>query len=179
MNFSFHLWDKGVISFDLPVENGGVITSQFFPSVLSAKNIAMQQKNPLAAFLSKEELVSDPNEVRNDLSCMIAFINQSGLSTSQTDSYFKAIDHSVKRHIDNFGRLFFTDLCSYINIACHIMATCGFSSNSIRDVYLYAIFLTVDTYGDNVKDGGFMGMIVPFSTTSRYNIVVETLKQKR
>lgn len=44
-------------------------------------------------------------------------------------------------------------------------------------MYLKAIYIMVDTYGEKVKDAGFMGMIVPFSTTPKYRIVTETLKQ--
>ncbi|WP_346694501.1 hypothetical protein [uncultured Alistipes sp.] len=177
MIFSFLVWDRGLTSFDLQTMNGGVITSQFFPNVLSAKNLAMQQGSPLASSLAGEYAISDPNEIRNDLSYMIGFINQSRLPTDQSDTYFKAIENSVKNHIDNYGRLFFSDLCSYIDIASHIVVSCGFPPKNIQYMYLKAIYIMVDTYGEKVKDAGFMGMIVPFSTTPKYRIVTETLKQ--
>lgn len=75
----------------------------------------MQQGSPLASSLAGEYAISDPNEIRNDLSYMIGFINQSRLSTDQSDTYFKAIENSVKNHIDNYGRLFLV-ICVHISI---------------------------------------------------------------
>lgn len=172
MTLLLDLWDRPAISFSLPEWLGGVISNQFYPELISNKNIFSKYGNPLIGEgLMDERKVSDLNEFEKDFKFMISFINSRKLRSCDSETFFIAVGNSVENHICQFGRIFFSDLCSYIDVASHIMNGCGFSRDLIQQIYLGIIYMIANDYGDLVKDSEIMGMIVPFTLTNRYKII--------
>lgn len=174
IKFSFDLWDRGVVSIEMPAMNGGVNTSKFTPKEIFTRNAT----NPFfaQAFMGPCS-ISDPNEVKEDLHFMIQYINTNIIALDEEASYVNIVNNSVQKHIQKYGRLFFTDLCTYIDIAAHIMSICNYEPSLIRNFYIFAIFNTVKNYGDLVKDGHPIYGIFPFSDSPKFRNVLEIIKE--
>lgn len=176
MRFSFTLWDKGLSYIDIPTVSWGIDTSQYLPQIIYTKN---SESSFIAQSFQGMRSVSDPQEVQNDLDYMLEFINNNRINLITQYSYISVVENSVWRHIGTYGRVFFTDLISYVDLAAHLMVLYDFNGCEIRNTYIRIIFEIVKKYGDLIKEGHPALGIIPFSSTQIYKNIEELIQETK
>lgn len=177
MTYNFSLWDKGNVSLSLPESQGGIVATQFFPDAISIKTIAMAEGSSIASAIASENVASEPNDFYYDLRRMVSYINDQKLPTNKIQSFHRVVIAAANSHIKQYGRLIFIDMCSYIDIASHLMYLCEFPKEKIEFWYLCFIEDIINLHKDKVKDAGFMGLLIPFTSTVRYKYLKTAIKQ--
>lgn len=170
MKFTLVLWDRGIVAIEMPSVNGGINTGEYFPTSIITSN--SQSAFTTQAFQGMASC-SDPQDVKKDLEHMAGFINYHRANLKDINSFISAIGNSVTNHIKTYGRIFFSDLCTYIDLAAHIMNVCGFSKKDIYIVYIWSLYEITRVYNDSVKEGNPMFGIIPFSSTAVYRNVTK------
>ena len=126
-----------------------------------------------SAMVGTPMALQDPSEFTNDVNAMVNYINSYRKPSNTDTSYTSAVEHLIDRHIKQYGRLFFTDLCTFLDEVTWIMFGFGFDEISLRDrVYPQMACILVLKFGQYVKEGSPYG-IVPFTSTRMWS----TLKQ--
>ena len=165
-SFGFRFYDGNTSSFRIPLHNGQLVTNKFMPKMLYPNS-----SNPFlaSAMVGTPMALQDPNEFSNDVDAMVGYINTSRKPTNLDTSYMDAVVYLVVNHIKQYGRLFFTDLCTFLDEVTWIMYGFGFDEDNLRNrVYPQMAYILVLNLGEYVKEGSPYG-IIPFTSTKMWS----------
>lgn len=162
--YNFKFYDGHTIFVTVPIMNHCVRTNDLMPDFL--------KQFPFGFSIS----LQDMNEFHEDCQSIINEINNNRWQYNSDTSYYFALKSVVKKHINSYGRLFFSDLTSYVDDCCYLMRGFGFDSERLKsEVYLQLICLIIREFSDYIKDGNPMIGIVPFTTTPKYGILLQQM----
>lgn len=161
-SFSFTLHDGSCLSFSLPVHNGQLVINRFMPDFL-----APEVDPSLASAFAGYEALIDPTEFEQDCRSMVSYMNDKRLQTNYDYSYLEVLGAVLESHIERYGRLFFTDLCTYIDEVTYLMYGFGFDELYLKErLYPLMAFIATRDLSDYVKEGSPYGVIQFTSTTT-------------
>lgn len=172
IKLSFTLWDRGLVCIELPGDHNGVDTSKYLPRIIYTYDA---ENNIFAQSLQRMSSTTPNSEVQMDLRYMLDFINSNRINLKYPYSFAIVVENSVQEHIQKYGRLFFSDLCSYIDLAAYLMSLYGFNDSEIEKTYIYLIHKTVSNNDKFVKDGHPIYGIIPFSSTRLYRNICKII----
>ncbi len=164
-SFSFRFHDGNTSLFRVPQHNGQLVTNQFMPKMFYPNH-----SNPIIAsmMVGTPMALQDPNEFSHDVNAMVGYINTTRKPSNIDTTYMDAVVNLVVNHIKQYGRLFFTDLCTFLDEASWLMYGFGFDEDNLRDrVYPQMAYILVLNLGDYVKEGSPLG-IIPFTSTKMW-----------
>ena len=120
--------------------------------------------------------LQDISEFNADCQNLIDEINSSRWQYNTDTAYYYALKSIVREHIENYGRLFFSDLTSYVDDCCYLMLGFGFDAGRLKsEIYLQFILLIVQEFEEYIQDGNPMIGVVPFTSTSKYAILIQRI----
>lgn len=165
-NYYYKFYDGHEITLCVPVMRGCIMDGELTPDFL--------KKGPHSQLIS----LQDPIEFETDCRNFVSYINRCKLQYHIDTTYYLALKEVVTQHIKNCGRLFFQDLITYINECCLLMKAFGFSTQRLKnEIYSQLLLLIFRDFLDYIKEGNPMtGEIVPFSSTSKFQMVLQCLE---
>ena len=177
LNFKTRICGKlKTLSFDVPFENGNVITNRFCPQdLLTGNSMANIPKLMVTAITpmtgeSLDEFVSDCNQ---QTTAMKTF---STATDTKMDAHTLGLMTAVKNHLRLHGRLIFGDLLIYVDIFSYLLLADGFSEEEIKHIYPIITKTVVDTYHDlticSLYDAQYLTTVLaPIKETPVYRIL--------
>lgn len=163
--FYFSFYDGYTISVVVPINRNCVQSNEFMPDFIKEFPFGLT-----IALQAIDEFQADCNNIVNE-------INMNRWKYNIDSTYYYALKIIVEKHISKYGRLFFSDLTGYADVCCHLMRGFGFDANRLKsEVYLVLIQLILQEFKDYIKDGNPMVGVVPFTTTHKYNILLQNFK---
>lgn len=163
--FHYRFYDGFIINVTVPIMNGFVRSNDFMPDFIKTA--------PFGLSIALQDI----NEFNTDCQKLVDEINANRWAYNADTSYYYALREIVQQHINNYGRLFFSDLMTYIDECCHLMYSFGFDAASLKsEIYLLLILSVLNEFKDYVKDGNPMFGVVPFASTSKYKILLQKIE---
>ena len=160
--FQYCFYDGHTINVTVPIMNGCVKSNDFMPDFI--------KQVPFGLSIALQDI----NEFNADCQNLVDKINTNRWQYNSDTAYYFALKEVVRQHISNYGRLFFSDLTSYVDDCCHLMKGFGFDAYRLKsEIYLQLIFLIIQEFKDYIKDGNPMIGIMPFTSTSKYTILLQ------
>ena len=142
--FNFTIKVDGVnraISFSLPTENGGIITSQYCPQMLLTGGLSF------VSAVNGESVA----EFEQDCRKQIVGIGAAG-KVSKTDAHIAGLMAAVMDHINRCGRLIFGDLLIYMDVFSHLLVADGYSESAVRSMYPRVLRSIAELYPQYIKN---------------------------
>ena len=171
LQISFCLPDKGEVSLELPIVNGGINTNKYFPEEILFENVSNDSfiGRNIGNF-GKMIPSTDSDEIKDDLNYMLHYIHTNKYTFDGNSAYdfLDILTNSIDRHLQKFRRLLFPDLCTYIDLTAYLMSVYDFNETTIRNFYIWAIYSITGIYQDLVKEFNPYTGIIPFSQTNKY-----------
>ena len=167
-SFLFTLYDGSRLSFSLLVYNGQLVTNRFMPDFLTHG-----ADSPFASAILGQMALIDPMEFKQDCRSMISYININRLQTNMDTSYMDALASVLVSHIKRCGRLFFSDLCTYLDEVTYLMHGFGYDEYNLKErTYPQMAYIAIINLKDYVKEGSPLG-IIPFTSTAKWTRLKE------
>ena len=168
LSFNFRLNDGKLLSLSLESEYGGVVTNKYMPEILSPF-----YGNPFADGTGKN--IQDTAEFKADCESIIECLNNPsyGLDYRKYEDWFQVLAAMVTFHIKNYGRLFFSDLKTYVDDVTLLMSAAGYYDGDLKKYYPKFVLWITDEYSQYVKDGNPSVGIIAVTSTPVYRILKE------
>lgn len=164
--FHYRFYDGTIINVTVPIMNGCVKSNDFMPDFI--------KQFPFGLSIALQDI----NEFNADCQNLVNEINSNRWQYNTDTAYYFALKEVVRQHISNHGRLFFSDLTSYVDDCCHLMKGFGFDAYRLKsEIYLQLVFLIIQEFKDYIKEGNPMVGIIPFTSTSKYTILLQNMKK--
>lgn len=128
------------LSFQVPVENGGVYTNKYCPQELLTGGISF-----VTAVNGEilEEFISDCQK-------QVIAMEATGVQSSILDVHIAGLMAVIMDHLARCGRLIFGDLLIYMDIFSLLLEADGYDNEEIKDMYPRIVRTIVDLYPDRV-----------------------------
>lgn len=163
--FNFRFYDGRTINEIVPIMNGCVKSNDFMPDFI--------KQVPFCLSIALQDL----NEFNADCQNIVDEISTNRWQYNADTTYYYALKAIVRQHINNYGRLFFSDLTSYVDDCCLLMKGLGFDVYRLKaDIYLQLLFLIIQEFEDYIKDGNPVVGVILFTSTSKYTLLLQNMK---
>lgn len=136
------------LSFALPCEDSGVVTSLYCPQPLLTGGLSF------ASAVNGESISEFDQDCRNQ----IRGIESAG-DISKIDAHIAGLMAAVMNHISRCGRLIFGDLLIYVDVFSHLLAADGYPEKEVKSIYPRILRSIIDLYPQYIKNTFDLGPI--------------------
>lgn len=157
----------------LSVENGMVTIGEYYPSFIDEE---IGELNPLLKNMKDIQTIT-LEEYLEDCNFQIDYLNMNNLDIWDDNSIIRCLTVAVEKHINQYGRIFYTDLKCYVDVSCLIMKMIGYEEERIRAYYPQLIFIITHKFVSCVKEGSPLLGIIPFVKTTVWHIIEDYIQR--
>ena len=143
--YNFHLNQGKTLYLNMETTpQGWVLLNKYVPEYLN-----LGYGNPI---FGSEINSLDANEFEVDCQRMIHCFNDNNLNYRDSQHCFAVLNAVVGWHVQNYGRIIFGDLMTYVSEMCALMAAMGYGEAVLKTIFPNYVAAAVQIHGDAVKE---------------------------